>query len=376
MAFEWADDELHGFSVLLASVPMGGIMRHVLISILVLAAAGCSASGDDVDHLEPLGVSERPDPGADELVDELDPALGGGGYGMLLFDTTSSMNTVRTSTGNTRCTDAKTMAKGMVNDFFNPAMYNGDGIAIWGFTNNPSTSDDNQPTMVGYYTDATSAKLAITGLSCSGSAPLADALCKGVNGDGETFTLNPLLDMMFVVTDGVENSSNGACSGTSGSVTTPGTWQYNVNAQMLATGIRVDVRYWIDPAFLASPDTIDSLAAEDEEPFDPSVEELQLVADIEGLSQEKLDELLGANAASGADASGAEEGAATPGPKPGCGVACQELTLFRAMAEQSGGTWGVVKDDDGHYPQEETTDPDTGPVHPANVPATPVADAG
>ena len=32
--------------------------------------------------------------------------------------------------------------------------------------------------------------------------PLADALCKGVNGDGETFTINPMLDQMFVLTDG------------------------------------------------------------------------------------------------------------------------------------------------------------------------------
>ena len=94
---------------------------------------------------------------------------------------------------------------------------------------------------------------------------------------------------------------------------------------------------------------------------------------------EQLDELVNANAASGADADASGVDAAEgvePTPKPTCGVACQELGLFRAMAEQSGGTWGVVKDDDGSYPLEDTTDPDTGPVHPAHLPAEPVADAG
>jgi len=337
-------------------------MRHLgLISILVVLAAGCSASGEGADSLLGPGLSR---PGADELVDELDPALDGGGYGILLFDTTSSMNTVRSSTGHTRCEDAKTMAKAYVTDFFNPFKIDGDGLAIWGFTNNPYASDDVQPTITGYYTDSLSAKTAINGLTCAGSSPLADALCKGVNGDGETFTIDPMLDMMFVVTDGVEDNSDGECSGVSGSINTPGTWQYKVLAEMIATGIRVDTRYWIDPTFLANPDSIDSFAAEDE-PSDPTLEELELVADVEDLPQAKLDELVAAHHAAGA-------GTGT-GVKPACGTMCQELGLFAAMAAESGGTWGAVKDNDAQYPVQDTVDPVTGPVHPTQAP--PAAEA-
>lgn len=344
-------------------------MRHNrLISILVLAAAGCSISSDDVDPFDQPGATELSRPVADELSDELDPAGGGGGYGIMLFDTTSSMNTVRTSTGNTRCYDAKIMARGIINDFFDPTKIDGDGIAIWAFANNPYAYDDVQPTITGYYTDSISAKNAVNALSCNGSTPLADALCKGVNGDGETFTISPMLDQMFILTDGFENNSDGPCSGSSGSITTPGTWQYKVLQQMLSTGIRVDTRYWVDPTLLLSPVSIDSFAAagEDEgesEPFDPWAEELQIVADIEELPQARIDQLMGANQASGP----------APGPEvePVCDVTCEELDLFAQMALASGGTWGVVKDDDANYPVEETVDPVTGPVHPNEEPPPP-----
>jgi hypothetical protein len=339
-------------------------MRHGLISILMLTAVGCSASGDDMESLDRPGAVGLHQ-GVDELVDELDPAVSGGGYGILIFDTTSSMNTVRSSTGNTRCYDAKTMARGIITDFFDPTKIDGDGIAIWGFTNDPSTatSDDVQPTITGYYTDSVSAKNAVNALSCQGSTPLADALCKGVNGDGETFTISPMLDQMFVLTDGFESSSNGECSGTSGSIDTPGTWQYKVLQEMLSTGIRVDTRYWVDPTLLASPESIDSFA-EGDEPFDPSLEELQLVADIEGLPQAKIDQLMDADHAVG----GAPVATA-------CDVSCQELGLFAKMALESGGTWGVVKDDDASYPVEDSIDPVTGPVQPSKDPPPP-ADEG
>jgi hypothetical protein len=337
-----------------------------LVSILVLATVGCSASGDDMDLLDSPTGTERPRAVADELTDELDPEASGGGYGILLFDTTSSMNTVRPSTGNTRCVDGKTMARGMINDFFDPTKYDGDGIAIWGFTNDPSSSDDVQPTITGYYNDAVSAKNAVNALSCQGSSPLADAMCKGVNGDGETFTINPMLDHLFIVTDGVESNSDGPCEGPSGSSGTMGTWQYNVIQEMLATGIRVDARYWVNPTLLESPDSIDSFAAVEDEPFDPSLEELQLVADIEELPQARLDQLMAANdpAAGDTDAK--------------CDVTCEELALLEQLAKMSGGTWGVVKDDDTHYPIEDTVDPVTGPVHPNDTkpPATPVGEAG
>jgi Mg-chelatase subunit ChlD len=337
-----------------------------LVSILVLATVGCSASGDDMDLLDPPNGTERPRAVADELTDDLDVVENGGGYGIILVDTTNSMNSIRPSTGNTRCEDAKTMARGMINDFFDPTQYDGDGIAIWGFTNDPSASDDVQPIITGYYNDALSAKNAVNTLSCQGSSPLADALCKGVNGDGETFTINPMLDYLFILTDGVETNSDGACAGPSGSPTTTGTWQYNVLQAMLNTGIRVDTRYWVNPTILDNPISIDSFAAADDEPYDPSLEELQLVADIEELPQAKLDQLMAANdpAASDTDAK--------------CDVTCNELALFEQLAKISGGTWGVVTDDDASYPLEDTVDPVTGPVHPVDTesPATPVGEAG
>ncbi|MCX4246042.1 vWA domain-containing protein [Paraliomyxa miuraensis] len=322
--------------------------RQGLISILVLVTAGCSASGDDLDSYD------RPD-GVGGLVDELDPAVDGGGYGILLIDVTSSMTTVRSSTGNTRCYDAKIMARGIINDFFDPTKVDGDGIAIWGFANDDDTSDDVQPTITGYYTDAVSAKNAVNALSCEGSTPLADALCKGVNGDGETFTISPMLNRMYVLTDGFENNSNGECSGPSGSINNQGTWQYKVWAEMQSVGIMVDTRYWVDPTALLSPTKIDDFAAPEDEPADPSLDELQIVADIEGLSQSKIDQLMGT-----VDAAG---GVYQP-PEPECDVTCQELSLFKALAQEFGGSWGVVADDDPQYPIEETMDPATGPVHP------------
>jgi hypothetical protein len=146
----------------------------------------------------------------------------------------------------------------------------------------------------------------------------------------------------------------------------PVTWQYKVMSQMVATGIMVDTRYWINPTILLSPDSIDAFAAADDEPFDPSLEELQLVADIEELPQAKIDQLMGAHhAAGGADDADSD-----------CDIACQELLLFAEMAKASGGSWGVVKDDDENYPLEDAVDPATGPVHPSDDPPPPLDGEG
>ncbi len=329
---------------------------------------GCSAEGIDVESFDPhgAGAAELPPSAADALAGDRDPTRDGGGYGILLFDTTSSMSTVRSTTGNTRCHDGKIMAHGIINDFFNPARVDGDGIAIWAFRNNPTASDDVQPTITGYYIDAASAIAAVDALSCEGSSPLADSLCKGSNGDGETFAIDPVPNHLYIVTDGYEDNSDGPCAGPSGSYVTPGTWQYKAMAEMVSTGVRVHTRYWVDPTFLASPETIDSFAAEGE-PSDPTLEELQLVADIEELPPATIDRLMNESNAAG-EAAGGEK------PADGCGVACQELGLFAELAKISGGTWGIVKDDDPSYPLEDTVDPDSGPVHPKLGTATPVAE--
>lgn len=342
-------------------------MRHTRLTLsFVLLAAGCTADDESAELLEPA-IPEIPQ-GPEELVDDRDPTAEGGGYGILLFDTTSSMTTTRSSTGNTRCQDAKVMAQGIIKDFFDPTLIDGDGIAIWGFTNVTQTDDDVQPTITGYYTDEATAIAAVQGLSCSGSTPLADALCKGIYGDGETFIIDPMVDRLFILTDGFEDNSDGPCSGPSGSVDTPGTWQSNVILEMAATGMKVDTRYWVDPTLLMSEASIDSLA---DEPFDPSAQELQIVADAEGLPQATVDRL----ASEGGTASAAM-------PVPGevakeCDTTCYELAFFKELAAMSNGSWGVVADDDIDYPVENTTDPDTGPKQPQTTDPTeePVAQA-
>ncbi|MCA9709903.1 MAG: VWA domain-containing protein [Myxococcales bacterium] len=322
--------------------------------------------------LGPGGVTEPPPGTVDELVDEVDPQADGGtgDYGILLFDTSSSMNTVRPSTGNTRCYDARIMARGIIYDFFDPDIIDGVGLAIWAFSNNSSTSDDVQPTMVGYYTDEPTAIAAVNALTCNGSTPLADAMCKGLQGDGETFTVDPAHNRMYILTDGLEDNSNGECSGSSGSVTTPGTWEYKVMAMMTSTGIRIDTRYWIDPELLYSKQAIDSLAYDDA-PHDP-IDEVLIVADVEGLPPHKVDQLmLDADPSAVEETTGVAEAEPQPQPlpKPVCDLTCQELSFFEALALESGGSWGVVSDSDGNYPVESTIDPVSGPVQPEIAPA-------
>ena len=156
---------------------------------------------------------------------------------------------------------------------------------------------------------------------------------------------------MFILTDGLENNSNGPCSGPSGSITNPNTWQAKVIAEMNLTDIRIDTRYWLSPTVLAQLESIDSFAVEDDE-VDPSIEELQIVAEIEGLPSAKLDQLI-------ADMNDDPVALANA-----CDTTCKELKLMKAMAKASGGTWGIVTDDDVNYPIEETVDPAQGPVQP------------
>ncbi|MEX1367528.1 MAG: hypothetical protein AB1Z98_30650 [Nannocystaceae bacterium] len=335
-------------------------MRHnKLTCALLLLTAGCSTSGDGEELLELPAVSETPPSSVEALVDDPAPTAEGGGYGIIMIDTTSSMTTVRSSTGNTRCDDAKVMAESIINDFFDPSGIDGDGIAIWGFTNTTQTTDDVQPATTGYFTDAESAIESLAGFSCAGSTPLADAMCKGLNGDGETFTIDPMLDQLFILTDGFENNSDGPCSGPSGSTETPGTWQYNVIAQMAATGIRVSTRYWLYPELAWDVSTIGSLADGD---YDPSTEELLLVADVEELPSSTVDALM-------ATASGTSAAAAPlPTAEQECDTTCRELALFEVLAVETGGSWGIVADDDPNYPRADAIDPQTGPVHPSPEP--------
>ena len=318
-----------------------------LAIILTTTIAGCTAS-DDFDTFDENYAEQLPgdDAAIEELVADERPLATAGDYAVLLVDLTGSMLTIR-STGNTRCTDAKIMAEGAVNEFFDKG---GAGFALWGFRTSGSTSDDVQETSTGYFTTREEALNAVSSLlNCSGSTPLADALCKGINGDGEFFTLSPLPDQLVVLTDGLENSSNGPCSGPSGggNVFTPGTWENNVFFEAFARGIRIEPRYWLAPTILASQATIDDFAAADE---DDRVTELQIVADAEGVPMETMLGLAGGTQVMSTNCNNSS--------------ICADLQFFSDLAYYTGGQFGIVTDDNTEYPTSDALDPASGPTEP------------
>lgn len=316
---------------------------------IVTILGGCMASegNDGFEDLAELALDE------DEVDDLTDHARHqqSGPYGVLLFDRTGSMSVIRSATGNSRCEDAKTMARGAILEFFSPIV-NGSGLAIWGFRTSGSYADDIIPTSsTGYFTNAADALAVIDGLSCSGSTPLADAMCKGLAGDGETLTLSPPPNRMIVLTDGYENTSNGPCSGASGGTFTAGTWQNKVLMEAISRGIRVDARFWASPTILQMTASVDDLTLGGDaqrDRLDAVREELELIADAEDLPAATMDALMNQ-----VDAT-----------QSTCDQACQELLFFTDVTAFTGGVVGVVSDDNPNYPAQDAVDPPSGPVPP------------
>ena len=123
---------------------------------------------------------------------------------VVVLDRSGSMRTVRAETGNTRCQDAITLAGSRVNEFFNN--HSNGKVAIWTFAGLGHSE------LTGFV-DKTTAFNALQGLNptgCSGSTPLADALCEAASALVESGADTKIIQLS---SDGDENSSLGRCAG-------------------------------------------------------------------------------------------------------------------------------------------------------------------
>jgi hypothetical protein len=169
---------------------------------------------------------------------------------VLLLDRSSSMNEPRLS-GNTRCEDALAYAKLDVREFFrlSPEIPE-TKIAIWTFSGAGIVRRTGG--FVGQ-TEALGVLEAMWPNGCTGSTPLADALCEV--GDflihqTDFPGLPPTEKELWISTDGGENASGGDCWGSGDSPAdggclfyTPGSWQYNVCGRLLGE-MRINTRFW------------------------------------------------------------------------------------------------------------------------------------
>lgn len=239
--------------------------------------------------------------------------------GVLLIDRTGSMQAVRTATGNMRCEDALAQAKSALNEFYAaPTPAGGNLMAIWTFTNSSVTA------VTGYVGKA-AALSAVSSLStagCDGSTPLADAICKAAD---TLAALNPKPNALHISTDGGENNSTGPCSGPWGDIYTNGTWQKKVRDKVFVSGLRLDVRFWISPTTLSLLPSVDPETGKPRLPGLPSAS---------------------ASAVCSTEAQ------------------CEHL-LFSTLAGDTGGVYGVIKDNNQQYPCNygSCPPPDGGPIY-------------
>jgi hypothetical protein len=167
---------------------------------------------------------------------------------VLLLDRSSSMNELR-ATGNTRCADALAQAKLDVRTFFtlNPEV-SGSGMAVWTFSGAgviPRSGD-------GFVGQAAAVAI-LDGMlptGCTGTTPLADALC--TTGDWLVAAVpgGPVSDReLWISTDGGENGSTGECSGADSvqeggcGAYAAGSWQDAVCEKLQGQAV-VNARFW------------------------------------------------------------------------------------------------------------------------------------
>jgi hypothetical protein len=160
---------------------------------------------------------------------------------LVLLDRTGSMQITRPGTGNSRCRDAWELAKADVLDFAtrNP----GAAIAVWTFA---TTVDD----LTGGFVDAPTAFAALTALDpegCSGTTPLAQAMCEASDAMVAAFPdLSPASRTLAVSSDGGENASSGDCAGPSSASPPPydpGSWQRKVTDKLVGQNV-TQTRFW------------------------------------------------------------------------------------------------------------------------------------
>lgn len=241
------------------------------LAIAILPACGLDAGETESSlsaDLDQTGVNPAPGevrsatPGArvvlaPNAVREPAPFSPVGPLGLILIDRTGSMSAIRPSTGHSRCADALAQAHTQLSDFATKGV---NSFAVWTFAGTSVTR-----LTAGYVSQAL-ASTAIDTLTpdgCLPDTPLAYAMCAAAQDLGQTRSSSSEVAWLGVSTDGGENNSAGSpllaigntnCSGSTGDITTPGTWENNVDNYIKTTigNIKVDNTYWINPALLTS----------------------------------------------------------------------------------------------------------------------------
>jgi hypothetical protein len=163
---------------------------------------------------------------------------------LVLLDRTGSMTETRIN-GHSRCRDALDLAKADVHTFFllHPAQQ-GAAVAVWTFA-------DAAPTLLtGGFVDEATALAALNTLTpegCTGSTPLADAICSGSDALNAALPGSTAAQRMLAISsDGGENNSSGPCAGPSsagGPPYDPGSWQQKVEAKLAGQNVAL-TRFW------------------------------------------------------------------------------------------------------------------------------------
>ncbi|MCP4685017.1 MAG: VWA domain-containing protein [bacterium] len=157
---------------------------------------------------------------------------------IFLIDRTGSMGEPRVS-GNSRCADARTVAITDVKSHF--SLYPTGLGAVWTFAGEGWFNE------TGGFVGRAACSAAVVNLTpegCSGSTPLAESMC-GAADALVAFFPPPQQRILYVSSDGEENSSDGECDGDDAAAKPypADSWQGKVIAKLMATGT-VNVRYW------------------------------------------------------------------------------------------------------------------------------------
>jgi hypothetical protein len=170
---------------------------------------------------------------------------GGGSQMLLLLDRSESMQVARPG-GTTRCADALAVAKDDVSAF--AAAHPARRISIWTFQGDTATE------LTGGFVGEAAALAALDtldGVPCTGTSPLAEAICAAVD---EFAPELPATDRVLAIsTAGVEDASGGECAGPESTVGPPpsgdydlGSWQQKVYDKLQGEVVSL-VRNWVAP---------------------------------------------------------------------------------------------------------------------------------